>query len=298
METIHLRYPIEKSSVCKRESCVLALGFFDGIHVGHRAILEKAKQIAKQKRLKFGVMTFFPHPKDILFPEKKPMKYLTPLKVKEEGFKELGVEKLFIVEFTPEFSALSPKEFVDQYICSFQCKHVVAGFDYCYGAKGKGNMATMAEHGEGEFEVTVISKVKHHYEKISSTAIRGLLAHGRVRDIPSYLGRPYQVQGTPIYYSHVGQNNIFMEIHVDRGYRLPKPGLYKLKVEVNGSSYEGVCHQMFINKTGASLLIQMKKCDGREDFNSVIISWLDFIKGEPNKLNDMNEYIQRDELVI
>src|SRR4051812_48675880 len=99
METIYIRHPIAESIATEMESCVLALGFFDGVHLGHRGILETAKQIAEQKQHTFGVMTFYPHPKDILFPDRESMTYLTPLPVKEERFEKLGVEKLFIVEF-------------------------------------------------------------------------------------------------------------------------------------------------------------------------------------------------------
>lgn len=298
METIYLQHPIAESIAEKMDSCVLALGFFDGVHVGHQGILETAKQMAKQKQCTFGVMTFYPHPKDILFPDREPMTYLTPLPLKAERFEKLGIEKLFIVEFTPEFARLSPEEFVEQFLCGLKCKHVVAGFDYHYGSKGKGTMETLEAYGGGRFGVTTVHKIEHQCEKISSTVIRELLAEGCVKEVPSYLGDFYEVQATVNDYSLFYKNDQFMKVSVQKGYRIPKLGVYQVNVEFDGRLFKGVCHQITVDKEAASLLIQVKDCFADTSSQTVKVRWIDFICAKQNEAYGISEYTQKDELVI
>ncbi|KON69459.1 cytidyltransferase [Peribacillus butanolivorans] len=298
METIYIQHPIAESIATEMESCVLALGFFDGVHIGHRGILETAKKMAKQKQCTFGVMTFYPHPKDILFPDREPMTYLTPLPVKEERFEKLGVEKLFIVEFNPDFARLSPEDFVEQYITGLRCKHVVAGFDYHYGSKGLGNMETLSNHRLGKFDVTTVHKIEHASEKISSTAIRELLAGGHVKVVPDYLGEFYEVHGDVKQNSLFYKNHQFIKVSIDKEYRVPKLGVYHIQVELDGHIYEGTCHQISIHDQRSSILLQLNDCFVDTSMKRVKVKWIDYIYGKQNEAFGVNEYTQKDEHVI
>lgn len=298
METIYIQNSTDKSKLNITETCVLALGFFDGVHIGHQKILETAKQIAEQKRCTFGVMTFYPHPKDILFPYLEPMTYLTPLPSKEDRFKKLGVEKLFVVEFNPEFARISPEDFVEQYIIGLGCIHVVAGFDYHYGYKGLGNMKTLSEYHPRSLEVTTVSKIEHDDEKISSTAIRNLLDEGHVNKVPMYLGDFYEIYGEVNQSSLFYKKHPFLKLIVDKGYRMPKPGIYHIQVEIDGNHYGGTCHQISINKQQPSLLIQVKVCAVDPYKKRIKVKWLDYKYGKQNESYGMNEYMNKDELVI
>lgn len=144
------------------------LGFFDGIHLGHQKIIETAKQIAKQKNLKLAVMTFYPHPSSVIKKEGI-TQYLTPLPEKEKQFRELGVDLLYIVEFDIKFAKIPHDVFVNQYLVKLGCKHAVAGFDFTYGCKGKGNMKQLEIDANDRFEVTTVSKFERFGEKVSST---------------------------------------------------------------------------------------------------------------------------------
>ncbi|HWO97927.1 MAG TPA: cytidyltransferase [Bacillus sp. (in: firmicutes)] len=298
METIYLQHPISESVTAKMESCVLALGFFDGVHIGHKGILEAAKEMAKQKQLTFGVMTFYPHPKDIINPKEAPMKYLTPLPIKEERFQELGVEKLFVVKFNPQFAHLSSEDFVEQYILGLRCKHVVAGFDYHYGYKGKGSMATLAEEGQGRFDVTMIHKIEHGHEKISSTAIRHLLSVGNVGSIPYYLGDLYEIRGEVKENSLYYQNYQFLKILVDEEYRIPMPGVYNIQVEIDSRTYDGVCHQISQKDHQSSLLVQLADCLIDTYQKRIKVKWVQRVFGKTKEVHDMNQYMLGDKLVI
>ena len=298
MEVIYIRHPKLQSITAEMESCVLALGFFDGVHIGHQGILEKAKQIAKQKQCTFGVMTFYPHPKEVLFPDSEPMTYLTPLPVKEERFAEQGVEKRFIVEFTPDFARLSPEDFVKQYIMGLRCVHVVAGFDYYYGYKGLGDMETLSKYRPEHFEVTTVHKIEHECEKISSTAIRQLLADGRIKDVPKYLGDYYEVQGIVKQNTLFYKNNQFLKVLVEEAYRVPKLGVYRIQVELDGKTYEGICHQMSMSGHQSSLLIQLRNCFVDTYRKRMKVKWIDYMYGKQNESYGINEYMHKDGLVI
>ncbi len=172
---------------------VLALGFFDGIHIGHKRLIMKAQEIAKEKSLKLAVMTFHPHPKEVIRGEQ--FDYLMTLEAKAEKMKELGVDALYIVNFTKEFAKLSPEMFVMNYINELNVQHVVGGFDYSYGYKGQGTMSTIRSHGNEQFDVTVLPKVEVEGRKISSTHIRDLLAKGEVKQVKSFMGSEYETVG-------------------------------------------------------------------------------------------------------
>ena len=298
METIYLRHPMKDFTEQEIDSCVLALGFFDGVHIGHKGIIETAKQLAKEKQYAFGVMTFYPHPKDILFPDREPMTYLTPLPVKEEQFKKLGVDKLFIVEFTREFARLSPEDFVEQYINGLQCKHVVAGFDYHYGFKGSGNMDTLASAGQGKFDVTVINKIEHKDEKISSTAIRNLLSTGNVKSIPPFLGSFYEIRGQVQKANLFYNNHQFIKILVEEDFRIPKPGVYRIEVEIDKNKYMGVCHQISVIQNQPLLVVHLSNCQIDTRQKEVKVKWIQYLKAKQKEESDMYIYFERDELVI
>lgn len=298
METFYIKTPIDEPFTLEMEPCVMALGFFDGVHIGHQRILETAKQIAKKKQCIFGVMTFFPHPKDILFSNREPMTYLTPLSIKEERFEELGVEKLFVIEFNPDFARLSPEEFVEQYIIGFHCVHVVAGFDYHYGSRGAGNMRTLSEHSPDNLEVTTVCKVDHYDEKISSTAIRKLLEKGLVGMVPMFLGDFYEVQGIVNQNTLFYKNNQFLKLFVDRGYRMPKSGIYRIHVELNDIIYEGTCHQISFSEQHNSLLIQLTDCFVDTFKQRVKVRWVDYICGKQNEAYGVYDYMHIEDLVI
>ncbi|MFK9095014.1 bifunctional riboflavin kinase/FMN adenylyltransferase [Bacillus salipaludis] len=172
----------------------MALGFFDGIHNGHREVIRTAHRKAKEKNLLLTVMSFFPHPKTVLSNGKTKVDYLMPLSEKEKLFSELGVDIFYIVEFDREFSSLSPEMFAAKYLIGLGVIHAVAGFDYTYGFRGAGNMDSLKSDSGGLLEVTKVNKVECSGEKISSTSIREMLSNGNVEDLPDLLGRPYEVE--------------------------------------------------------------------------------------------------------
>ena len=270
MEILKLKYPLATEDWnVKSDPCVMALGFFDGVHRGHRKIIESARRVAKSKNLTFSVMTFFPHPSQIIPGVQKIENYLTPLPLKTEIFEELGVEKLIIVDFNMEFSRLSPQQFVKLFIKALQCKHVVAGFDFKFGFKGQGTMEWLTLNTEDKFEVTTVSKLSENNEKISSTIIRELLAAGKVQHIPRHLGRSYEVHGQ-IESKAVenNKNNRLTKVKIKDNYFLPRKGCYLVEVCSGDISYEGIAAL-----EGNELEVFLFNCSDILD-NNIKVTWI------------------------
>lgn len=286
---MRVTYLNEQTSVgC--EPAVLALGFFDGIHIGHMCLIEKAKEIARRDGLQLAVMTFYPHPKEVLGGQQ--FDYLMSLEAKIEKMERLGVERLYIVEFTKEFALQSPEQFVQQYIVNRQVKHVVAGFDYTYGHKGKGNMKEMKKQGDGCFGVTVLSKVEIDDRKISSTYIRELLREGKVDVVKRYLGAEYETAGTIISYRLFPKDPRYglLDIMPNEENLLPKEGIYQIELTVSQMTETAlaIVYQNEENKKEVTIKIENKHAEKLEGC-PLIFKWLHLLEsGEKISENAMS----------
>lgn len=286
MEIYHLSHPHQ---LIQKEipPSAMALGFFDGIHLGHQKVIKTAKEIAAEKGLQSAVMTFFPHPAVVLGHQENP-EYLTPLAHKEQLIQNLDIDLLYVVQFDELIFQLGPKDFVDQYIVGLSVEHAVAGFDYTYGSKAKGTMATMPPHADGRFEVTVVDKLEHNGEKVSSTAIRGLIREGRVEDVPSLLGRYYETRGTVVTGEERGRTIGFPTANIEEGgaYLIPEIGVYAVKMKVKGEWHDGVASigfkPTFHDNPGDKPEVEVHLFHFNKDIygESVSVTWHKRLRGE------------------
>lgn len=243
MKIIH----IEQGNPYKKNmfpELVLALGFFDGVHLGHQQVIKAAVELASKKNRKSAVMTFHPHPSITLQREPIQAYYMTPLEKKTKYIEELGVDYLFIVNFSKEFAELTPQQFVDEYIIGLNVKDCIAGFDFTYGRLGKGTMETLPFHSREEFTISVIEKKEFENEKVSSTRIRTLLQNGEVEELFPLIGRHYRMDGTVIHGDKRGRTIGFptANIKLMEPYLLPKVGVYGVKIFVKNEWYYGICN--------------------------------------------------------
>ncbi|HWO98715.1 MAG TPA: FAD synthetase family protein [Bacillus sp. (in: firmicutes)] len=248
MEVFHLTHPID-GSLYTREPHVMALGFFDGVHLGHQSLLKQAKKIAEKNNLKFTAMTFDPHPNEVIKLEKD-WRYLTPLASKIERMAAIGVDKLFVTKFNSSFASLPPSDFIKQYILGLQAKHIVVGFDFTFGYKAQGTVDYLRKASKNNpFDVTVISKQTHNDEKISSTLIRKIVRDGDVHLVPYYLGQHYEIKGF-VYisnrYKHENRKNT--EIYIENKYILPSPGIYSVEIKNANKTCQGLFIRYGSNK--------------------------------------------------
>lgn len=242
MQVIPIRHPYRSEQI-PTDEVVMVLGFFDGVHQGHRKVIETGKKIAEEKGLKLAVMTFNQHP-SIVFKKVLPenMKYLNSLEQKEQLMEKLGVDILYVVEFTSAFAQLTPQEFVDQYIVGLHGVAAVSGFDYTYGPKDLADVAHLPGYAKNRFDVITVNKEELAGAKISSTRIRELMEKGQMEDVTDLLGYVYETDGTVVHGDARGRLLGFptANIKVKSTVRLPRIGVYAVKIQIGNKWHIGM----------------------------------------------------------
>jgi riboflavin kinase/FMN adenylyltransferase len=178
---------------------VATIGNFDGVHLGHQAILARVCQRARELEGQAVAITFNPHPVKVLRPEVN-LPLLTTPDQKLQLMADSGLDAVVVLPFTPKFAALPAREFVGQYFCErLKAREVVVGHDYCFGRGREGNIELLKQMGEiNGFTVQVVWAVEVHGAVVSSSLIRALLRLGKVMEANRLLGRPYGVAGRVI----------------------------------------------------------------------------------------------------
>ena len=174
------------------KSSVLALGMFDGVHIGHRVLLKRAAHLAHQKGVPLVVCTFQQHPLQVIAPEKCPP-MLSTFEERNRLMEEMGVDVLCAMPFTREVMDMLPEEYVGQLVRRFHPVAVVCGYNHTFGRKGQGTPALLDALGAAlGFETSIVPKITLGDQEVSSSAIRGLLANGNVDIVRKLLSRPYE----------------------------------------------------------------------------------------------------------
>lgn len=278
---------------------VMAFGFFDGIHYGHRQVIETAKRLASQKKMKTSVMTFYPPPAVVLGKKDHP-EYITPTDHKKELFEQLGIDQLFIVRFDKNIFSITPKAFVDQYIVGLNVQHAVCGFDFTYGHDREGKAEMLPKHAEGRFDVTIVDKVEDNGEKISSTKIRELIRSGQTEKIPALLGRSFEVKGRVVNGEKRGRTIGFptANIEPEGHYLIPSTGIYAVEMMIDEHWYQGVASigfkPTFHEDYGEKPAVEVYLFDFNVDIygKHVIVKWHKKLRDE-EKFDSVEELVDR-----
>ncbi len=289
MKVVHLKYPHQLNLASESATAYsLAVGFFDGVHKGHQAVIQNAMDKARQLHIESAVMTFDPHPSIVLGGRKEKVFYITPLQQKLDVLEEMGVENAFVVNFTSDFAKLSPEDFIQYFIKDLNVKHVTAGFDFSFGKFGKGSMETMQELSNGEYGVTVIDKQSDEEEKISSTRIRSYLQDGDMESAAHLLGRAFEVPGIVVHGDKRGRTIGFPTANIQsmEGSFIPATGVYAVKILVQDKWYDGVCNvgykPTFKNPDDKQLTIEVHILDFDKNIygEEVKVGWYKRIRSE------------------
>ena len=297
MKIIRLSYPhsLKREEL---EDTVAAIGFFDGIHKGHQAVIERALQIAKKENKQSAVISFHPHPSVVLKKREEDVRYITTIEEKAAVLKTMGVDRLYMITFNETLSKLSPQEFVDHFIKGLHITHLVAGFDYTFGHRGAGNMDNIKEMAEDSFTTTVIEKLEASAEKVSSTRIRNLLRSGDVAHIRPLLGRVYTTTGTVVRGDNRGGSQLGFptaNLAISEDKFLPKQGVYAVKVRhgkklFNGMANLGVVPTFTDGRSEPK--VEVNIFDFNEDIydETITIEWHEFIR-EEKKFSGVEEIV-------
>lgn len=221
----------------------IALGNFDGVHIGHQRLIKILVEKCKLNNLQSCIYTFANHTLEIITGKEIPSQ-ITNICMKQKIFKSLGIELLYLERFNRDLMALSPEDFVrDILVDKLNCKIVAVGFDYSFGYKGQGNSDTLKEMGKKyKFEVCVIQPVIVDSEKVGSSIIRKYIKDGNIEKANTLLGRPYSICSKIVHGKGIGGNRLgypTANILIKPSYLIPKEGVYATFVKINNSVYKG-----------------------------------------------------------
>ncbi|WP_019881461.1 MULTISPECIES: bifunctional riboflavin kinase/FAD synthetase [unclassified Methylophilus] len=251
----------------------IAIGNFDGMHLGHQALLRQLVAYAHTYKITPAVMTFEPHPREFFMPQKAPAR-LASMREKLEYFAECGVQHVYVQRFNQAFAAQSPATFMQVLRQQLNANVVMVGEDFCFGAKRAGTVQTLIEHG---FNVIPLPEVQLHGERVSSTLVRNALSAGELVKAHTLLDRPYSISGKVVHGAKLGRQlgyptaNVHMRHErpaltgvyavklnnlpavANLGNRPTLEGIPKLKLEVhvfdfNGDLYDQHVHVQFFHK--------------------------------------------------
>lgn len=222
-----------------RFETAIALGNFDGVHIGHQKLIKEMVENAKAFGLKSSVLLFNNHTKTVL--EGKGPKLITSLKQKYDLIESLGVEIIYTMTFNENIMKLSPEEFVNGILIEkLNCKAVAVGTDYRFGHKASGNANLLKELGiKFNFFVNIVSPMYVDDEIVSSTKIRGLISEGDIDMAKILLGRDYSIKGRVIHGKKMGSKLGFptANIELSENYIIPKNGVYNTRTIINNKEY-------------------------------------------------------------
>jgi len=235
---------------------VVTTGSFDGVHVGHKVILERLRNLASESNGETVLITFHPHPRKVLYPDTagKELYLINSQREKIELLRKAGLDNLIIVEFTLEFSRISAVDFVRNLLMSkLHAKKIVIGFNHHFGHNREGDYEELYHLGKlYDFSVEEIPEQDIQHETVSSTKIRKALLEGNIQKANAYLDHHYIVMGlvldcNPVL-KEIGFPGFAVQIE-EESKLIPPDGVYAVTVRDEEKSYRGMC---FIKKRGSS----------------------------------------------
>lgn len=223
---------------------MVTIGTFDGVHIGHQKIIKKLTKKALQKNLSSVVLTFFPHPRMVL-QQNSDIKLINTIAERKEILSNLGLDYIYVKEFTRVFANLSARDFVKTILVeTLHAKHVIIGYDHKFGKNRSANIDDLKKFGdEYGFEVEEISAQDVADVAVSSTKIRAALNSGNIKTANAFLGYNYYINGTVVKGRGFGKKMEFptANIEVDESYKLiPKNGVYVVSSKYNGKIIYGM----------------------------------------------------------
>ena len=213
-------------------STVLTIGNFDGVHLGHRALLDQLTRTAHAEGLPAAVLTFEPHPREFFDPANAPAR-LTTLREKLELLGDYGADLVAIARFNKAFAALSAEEFIEQVLIrTLKVRHLIIGDDFRFGAKRAGDFDLLVRVGaERGFRVQAMDSVAFDDERVSSSAVREALAAGDMVRAAALLGRSYAIDGTVVHGDKRGRQLGFPTANIRIKHNpLPMTGVFAVQV--------------------------------------------------------------------
>jgi riboflavin kinase/FMN adenylyltransferase len=290
------------------DNAIVTTGTFDGVHYGHQKIISRLEELAKQYAGESVIITFFPHPRLVLFPEDNDLKLINTLDEKIELLEKSGIDHLLIIPFTKEFSRLSSLEFIQQILVDkIGTKKLVIGYDHHFGKNREGSFEHLKHYStEYGFEVEEIPEQDINDVAVSSTKIRNAILDGNVTVANKYLGYTFSLRGIVKKGDQIGRTLGFptANISLAESYKIiPTDGIYAVNVFIKDRKLQGM---LYIGDRptvqGKSKVIEVNIFDFSEDVYDQLIKveFLQYIRGDKyfNSLEELKDALAKDELSV
>ena len=231
-------YPSENKSI-------VTIGTFDGVHLGHRVVLRRMREIAKKTKGKSVLLTFSPHPRHVLHKDNQDMKLITTLQEKQDLINQAGLDNLVIHEFTKKFSRIKPVNFVrDILVEQLNVHTLVIGYDHHFGRNREGSIQELTTLADlYDFNIEKIDPQYFEDVTVSSSKIRKLIEKGEMVKAKQYLGYEFMLNGKVIKGNSLGKTINFptANIVVENKWKiLPADGVYAVKIVLEAKEYKGM----------------------------------------------------------
>lgn len=284
---------------------MVTIGTFDGVHLGHRSIIDKVKELARQVDGETVLLTFYPHPRMVLNPDNHNIRLLNTPEEKASLLADAGIEHLIVYPFSKEFSQISAVEYVRDLLMSGIGSHtVVVGYDHRFGRNREGDHNTLVElSGSFGFRVEEIPAHEIDHINVSSTKIRQALNEGRVKDAEKYLGYKYPLTGKVVKGDGNGRKFGYPTANIEVNYPfklVPTYGVYATEVVIDGERYRGAL-SIGVRPTvheNSPATVEVYILDFDKDIygKTVTLEFVDFIRAEKKfgSVDEMLHEIARD----
>ena len=232
----------ELSQLSPGRDTILTIGVFDGVHLGHKHLLDKLIERAGRLNLLSGVVTFAPHPQNFLFPETE-LPFLTSLEQRKVLLEDAGAEAVIVLPFSQELAQLSARDFMGLLKEYLRLKELVIGPNFALGRNREGDASNLRKLGwEMGFTVTVVPPARINGEMVSSTAVRKALAGGNLEKVRSLIGRPFSLQAKVIRGESRGAKLDYptANLEIEPGQALPAEGVYATWAYIGGQARKSV----------------------------------------------------------
>ncbi len=223
--------------ITDHDAKAIALGYFDGMHKGHRALLSKTAEVARKRHLKAAMLTFDPDPA-VFFLKKAPGQMLTTIPDRAEIASRLNISDLFVFRFDETLANFSTTEFIDRILKKLNAQSVIVGFDYHFAKNQSGSARDLTE-----FDLHVVPEVTINDQKVSTTKIIQALKEGDLNLANAMLGYPYQLSGTVVKGQQRGRTMNYPTANIACApYVLPASGVYAVRVQIHDHTYYGMAN--------------------------------------------------------
>ena len=271
------------------KNAVVTIGSFDGVHIGHQKLLNRAKYLAEEIGGEDIIVTFHPHPRSIIYPKDNTLRLLSTLEEKLRLFEQCKVSNVVIVPFTFEFSQMDPREYIERFLINgFNPAYLILGYDHKFGFNRQGDIQLLRQYEqEGKFRIIEIKQQEIDEITISSTKIRRAITEGNIKESTMYLGHYYNIMGKVVKGDSLGEKIGFPTANIQVSVKdklIPNEGIYAVYVWIDDQRFGGMLYignrPTIGDKLQTTVEVNIFDFSGSLYNETLVVEFVDFIRSD------------------